>query len=454
MRMRKKPQMVEAVVFFNDHGICKEMLYPEFEALLDNIVQMPEYADQQMQLAYLVINPRLMVRAVVFFCLDFDETGEADRGWNLPLRQLADRAGRGPDMGAGPIRLACRSQCPVPWHQMHLWDPSLVKGHNHLAMIRDAVRRNHLGVLVEEEPVAVEPERLHLAAEHQWYAPPTQENREAADNLARELLQEHQRKTSELLSQQEMRIASLSQQHERELGQHRLNAEEQLNLLKAEVAALRQGLRREEEINAELRRELAGHVEASGREREELTAQLRSVEQQARERLATLRAGLQAEAEAKIAASVAQYREQVAIRDMELRYRGEVEQQLRQEIDALREERAGRDDGRDVLEQLAGLGMIFVVYHPGAGHLTIPLQDIARYQENPMAYAASKCLVSEERYRDWLAHYQQPTCEGRLSNGERCALPVDRVDTPGRFVEGFDNCCSRHRSDERQPGLR
>ncbi|MNO78578.1 hypothetical protein D3C76_697240 [compost metagenome] len=337
---------------------------------------------------------------------------------------------------------------------MHLWDPSLVKGHNHLAMIRDAVRRNHLGVLVEEEPVAVEPERLHLAAEHQWYAPPTQENREAADNLARELLQEHQRKTSELLSQQEMRIASLSQQHERELGQHRLNAEEQLNLLKAEVAALRQGLRREEEINAELRRELAGHVEASGREREELTAQLRSVEQQARERLATLRAGLQAEAEAKIAASVAQYREQVAIRDMELRYRGEVEQQLRQEIDALREERAGRDDGRDVLEQLAGLGMIFVVYHPGAGHLTIPLQDIARYQENPMAYAASKCLVSEERYRDWLAHYQQPTCEGRLSNGERCALPVDRVDTPGRFVEGFDNCCSRHRSDERQPGLR
>ncbi|MCY1404205.1 hypothetical protein D9M71_194070 [compost metagenome] len=454
MRMRKKPQMVEAVVFFNDHGICKEMLYPEFEALLDNIVQMPEYADQQMQLAYLVINPRLMVRAVVFFCLDFDETGEADRGWNLPLRQLADRAGRGPDMGAGPIRLACRSQCPVPWHQMHLWDPSLVKGHNHLAMIRDAVRRNHLGVLVEEEPVAVEPERLHLAAEHQWYAPPTQENREAADNLARELLQEHQRKTSELLSQQEMRIASLSQQHERELGQHRLNAEEQLNLLKAEVAALRQGLRREEEINAELRRELAGHVEASGREREELTAQLRSVEQQARERLATLRTGLQAEAEAKIAASVAQYREQVAIRDMELRYRGEVEQQLRQEIDALREERAGRDDGRDVLEQLAGLGMIFVVYHPGAGHLTIPLQDIARYQENPMAYAASKCLVSEERYRDWLAHYQQPTCEGRLSNGERCALPVDRVDTPGRFVEGFDNCCSRHRSDERQPGLR
>ena len=59
MSMQKKPQMVEAVVFFNDRGVCREMLYPEFEALLDNVVQMPEYADQQMQLAYVLINPRL-----------------------------------------------------------------------------------------------------------------------------------------------------------------------------------------------------------------------------------------------------------------------------------------------------------------------------------------------------------------------------------------------------------
>jgi hypothetical protein len=90
--------------------------------------------------------------------------------------------------------------------------------------------------------------------------------------------------------------------------------------------------------------------------------------------------------------------------------------------------------------------VIFVVYHPGAGHLTIPLQDIPRYQENPMAYAATKCFVSEAQYCQWLAHYQQPTCDGRLSNGERCALPVDRVDTPGRFVDGDSNCCARHKT--------
>ena len=140
MSMQKKPQMVEAVMFFNERGVCKEMLYAEFEALLDGVVNMPEYADQQMRVAYLLINPRLLVRAVVFFYLDFDERGAADKGWNIPLRHLADNAGRGPDLGAGPIRLACRSQCPVSWHQMHLWDPSLAPGHNDLALLRDATK--------------------------------------------------------------------------------------------------------------------------------------------------------------------------------------------------------------------------------------------------------------------------------------------------------------------------
>ena len=34
MSMQNKAQMVEAVLFFDERGICKEMLFPEFEALL------------------------------------------------------------------------------------------------------------------------------------------------------------------------------------------------------------------------------------------------------------------------------------------------------------------------------------------------------------------------------------------------------------------------------------
>eukprot|EP01031_Cornospumella_fuschlensis_P016926 gene16926-20696_t len=61
MSMQNKPQMVEAVLFFNERGVCKEMLFPEFEAMLDGVVNMPEYADEQMRLAYVLINPRLLV---------------------------------------------------------------------------------------------------------------------------------------------------------------------------------------------------------------------------------------------------------------------------------------------------------------------------------------------------------------------------------------------------------
>ena len=93
--------------------------------------------------------------------------------------------------------------------------------------------------------------------------------------------------------------------------------------------------------------------------------------------------------------------------------------------------------------------MVFVVYHPGAGHLTIPLQDVARYQDNPMAYAAAKCFVSEAQYRQWLNHYQSPTCEAQLPSGERCAIPIDRVDTASRFVIGDSNCCARHKNSSR-----
>jgi hypothetical protein len=144
---------------------------------------------------------------------------------------------------------------------------------------------------------------------------------------------------------------------------------------------------------------------------------------------------------------VAESREQIAIRDVELAYRGEQETQARQEINRLK--RAYTDlvsqGGDQILERLAKLGVVFVVYHPGAGHLTIPLQDIASYQDNPLAYAAAKCFVTEEQYRHWLAHYQQPNCDALLPSDERCAIPIDRIDTPSRFVIGESNCCARHK---------
>ncbi|WP_043310122.1 hypothetical protein [Pseudomonas sp. ML96] len=449
MSMQNKAQMVEAVLFFNERGICKEMLFPEFEALLDNVVNMPELADQQMRLAYVLINPRLLVRAVVFFYLDFDENGGADKGWNLPLRHLADNAGRGPDLGAGPIRLACRSQCPVSWHQMHLWDPSLAPGKNDLVLVRDAVKRNALGLLVEEDASVVLAERLQVAAEDKWQAPDPA--RQELEKQAERNEQEHRLKTAQLIKQQRLRISTLGKQHEEELARLKLAGDEQQRALQTEIHNLHQALRQQEELNNSLKAQLGAQADSMQQSREELSLQLRELERNGRTEADMLRAQFDSELQARIAAALAESREQVAIRDVELAYRGEQEAQLQQELQNLKRERdeLASQGGEQILERLAKLGVVFVVYHPGAGHLTIPLQDIARYQNNPMSYAAAKCFVSEEQYRQWLAHYQQPTCEASLPSGERCAMPIDRVETPSRFVVGESNCCARHKAGAR-----
>ena len=449
MSMQNKAQMVEAVLFFNERGVCKEMLFPEFEALLDNVVNMPEFADQQMRLAYVLINPRLLVRAVVFFYLDFDERGVADKGWNLPLRHLADNAGRGPDLGAGPIRLACRSQCPVSWHQMHLWDPSLAPGKNDLVLVRDAAKRNALGLLVEEEAPVVLAERLHMAAEDKWQAPDPA--RQEAEKQAEKKEQEHRLKTAQLIKQQRLRISTLGKQHEEELARLKLAAEEQQRALQGEIHNLQQALRQQEELNHNLKAQLGAQADSMQQTREELSRQLRELERHGRTEADILRAQFDSELQARVAAALAESREQVAIRDVELAYRAEQEAQLQQELARLKRERdeLASQGGEQILERLARLGVVFVVYHPGAGHLTIALQDIARYQNNPLGYAAAKCFVSEEQYRQWLTHYQQPTCETSLPSGERCAMPIDRVETPSRFVVGESNCCARHKAAAR-----
>ena len=451
MSMQSKPQMVEAVLFFSQRGdICKQMFLTEFEALLDGVVNMPEFADQQMHVAYVLINPRLLIKAVVFFYLDFDDKGAPDSGWNIPLQALAERAGRGPDLGAGPIRLACRSQCPVSWHQMHLWDPNLTPGNNDLALLRDAVKRNNLGLLVEDENAqAVAPERLQMASEDKWYAadPAQDEVAKATEKLD----QEQRLKTAQLIKQQRLRISSLTQQHEEELAKFKLASDEQSKNLQAQIHGLHQAMRQQEEHNAALKAQLAAQAASFQTSREAMTEQVRALERDGRSESDSLRAQFEGEMQAKIASAVAEYKEQIAIRDVELAYRGEQETQALQEINRLKRAYADlASQGSDqILERLAKLGVVFVVYHPGAGHLTIPLQDVASYQDNPLAYAAAKCFVSEEQYRHWLAHYQQPSCEAALPSGERCAIPIDRIDSPSRFALGESNCCARHKAGSR-----
>ncbi|MCD6061666.1 MAG: hypothetical protein K0S16_1977, partial [Moraxellaceae bacterium] len=65
---------------------------------------------------------------------------------------------------------------------------------------------------------------------------------------------------------------------------------------------------------------------------------------------------------------------------------------------------------------------------------------------NPQAYAAAKCLVSEEQYRSWLAHYESPRCCAPIGDNRSCEARLIRTDSPTKFVPGQSDRCARHQS--------
>lgn len=446
MRLNNKPQMIEAVMFFTDHKIFKQMLYPEFEAVLDSVVNMPEFIDQQMRAAYVLINPRLMVRSVVFFYIDFDEKGAADPSWNIPLRHLAERSGRGPDLGAGPIRLGCRSQASVPWHQMHLWDPDLSPKNNHLLMIRDAVKSNSLGLLFDDSNEHFfATEQLKVASEERWDSAVQMDAETHA--LDREKDLEQRQKAAQVIKQQRLRISTLETQQEEQLAKLRLQQQRELAAQRQYYVELQQQLLQQEALNAELKQQLTGQADSFKALRSDLQARLRSFEQHEREAVEALREQFEHELQARIAVAVVEYKEQVAIRDVELAYKIEHEQQLTSELTQLKQqlqEQAGQS-GEQVLERLSRAGVVFVACHPGVGHITIPLQDMAAYQQQPMSYVAKKCAVTEDQYVRWLAHYENPLCVAQYDEHTRCGLPLARESSPGSFIDGVTDRCSRHK---------
>ena len=84
--MRDAAYSSEAIVFFEDGVVSKEMTYSEFEAILDGVVGMDDFAGDTLKAAFVVVNGRLKVTAAVLFRIGFDRQGYADRSWNLPLR--------------------------------------------------------------------------------------------------------------------------------------------------------------------------------------------------------------------------------------------------------------------------------------------------------------------------------------------------------------------------------
>lgn len=447
----------EAILFYGDKGVVKMMLYSDFEAILDGMVGVPEYAGQTMKGAYCLVNGKLQAVASVLFLLDFDENGMADGSWNVPLRHLAEHAGQGPDMGAGPIRLACHSQCPVAWHQDQLWDPAMKPGHNDFVFMRDAIkeRGDRVGLFIDESPEAAPPAMPAPPSVKPEPAPaeiPVVKPEPAVDQEKAKRAEEERLRLARTLKELRLRVQTQESKHKEELAQLRYAHQQkeeilstqlekvlmQFKSLKSQNSALKEksdSLKSQvESLSSSLEEQAMRHTE-QGSEIEILTEQYKMALEQ---RLEEERARLAEEMHAK---------------EMEVLDREEKLASLQQELsDARRDQIKMANSGAEkLLEKLQNLGLNFIAFHPGAGHISINASEISDYMQNPTAFAARKCLVTEDHYRAWLAHYENPVCQVEVAEGKACGKRVIRVDVPNQFKPGVSdrnqNRCQFCRSD-------
>lgn len=135
----------EVVMFYDaEENLCGEQHFSVFNKHLEGEGKLEKLAATVTKAAYCVVGDGLSLRGVAFFQFAVDEEGVLDASFNLPLRYLVQHAGLSEDLGQGPIRKASRSQCPVPWHAVNLWEPA---AQHAMEDLQSRIYRNRLKLL-------------------------------------------------------------------------------------------------------------------------------------------------------------------------------------------------------------------------------------------------------------------------------------------------------------------
>lgn len=129
----------EWVVVFSEGKNAPIRSFAAFKASLEEGTQRL-HEDFDERAIYVLTDTRGTVLAACTFVLGRDDDGRLPTELTLPVRDLARRGDSGPDLGAGPIRLACAGQCPIPWHAKRLWGDIHAEVAPYLATIQHLLR--------------------------------------------------------------------------------------------------------------------------------------------------------------------------------------------------------------------------------------------------------------------------------------------------------------------------
>ena len=446
------------------------MVYSDFEATLDNIVGIPAYSREEKRASYLRLNPALQIIGCVLFTVNFEADGFPERSWNIPLRHLVEVATRGPDLGAGPIQLACRSQCPISWHAPALWDPVMGPGFNTLERLRkEAVQAaTRFGFSVQKTaPAPATDADFPLLTDATPVAPPPPDWEAERASLERRLREEQLRGATLETDKNETinRLGYLHQQQVDILEAQNSKVMAQIKAMKAQsethreqVEALRNQLdshgrleqTREEEHRLHVLQLTEALQSRVGEEARKLEDMLARQEQETSAREARVREEHRLALERRLEEEAARHQAQLLPLLNDLREKEERVQRSRHDMAQMLEAHALAQQTLfdTLLRELAGLGMNFVVFHAGVGTISIPVTEIAQYMQNPLAYAAAKCLVTEVQYRTWLTHYENPRCMAAIGESKCCDARLIRIDSPTRFIVGQSDRCARHQPSD------
>lgn len=293
-------------------------------------------------------------------------------------------------------------------------------GLNHFHSIKKSIRNNYLGLIFK--------------------------NANEASLSIEDGSEDERTRTASIIKEQRLRHRLMATKAEQDMRQLNLGHQERVLAYQQQLSEYQQQLNDEKTLSLELKETLANQAENMNLMRDYFESKLAIAERN--DEVETLREHYESEMLLRIEEVASEYKTELKSRDIELLYRSEHEEKLRQEILALQTEnrRLAEASSDEVLHQLNEAGVNFIFYHPGAGHLTIQAADVHDYLSNTAAYVARQCGVNEHLYCTWLDHFYSPTCQHELANGEFCDCPITRVDDPSQFIIGESDRCLVHQT--------
>ena len=443
------PTSYDAVLFVDHNKVIKEMLLTEFEAVLDGVVGESDFAGTTAHAVYLKINRRLEIIGAVFFLINFDAKGNADRRWNIPLAQMVETAAFGPELNGVKLRIASHSQCQIPWHQQDLWEPDLSVASNTLKILASSIQNNRLGLLVDDV-VDKPPVLKDIAASANLVSRDSVNANVNANNHHASDIQEDREKERHSMAQnikkQRTYIASLKSLHEQEMAaQRKLYSKDREMFLLANKKLQEQIETIELKycdslINVENKQSSFDQQCAEYEQRLERMMDQRGIDHR------SLRVQFNKDFQAKLIEQTTEIESKLEMREVEVYYREEQINRLKSEVLELKAY-AKQLESQSVASQISSLvenGVYFVISQPGLGPLSIEAEDLIRFNSEPSTYIAERLGVALDTYEAWLAHIKLPLCAGDNRSGDSCGEHLEPVTSPQEFVVGISDCCTAH----------